>query len=271
MKKFLLLAAMALFIFTGTTNAQLFSDDFQDESMDDWTTVAPNYQTNPYTWHIADYQGAFYMSVAAFDGTNHATEQWVISPAFNASGTTGLDITFDNRGRYAPLQNLEVYVSTDFAGDSASFDAATWTPVTGFTWDTNYDDYDWVLATTSSITMAGSADTYLAFKYVSEDGGDGSGGNWTIDNVNVDGSTSVGSIASTTRIYPNPIQNTLNIKSEEQLSSVQVLNVIGQRIMSIEANSTFVNVNTEALNSGVYFVRVTDVNGAESVTKIIKK
>ena len=271
MKKFLLLTAMALFIFAGNSNAQLFSDDFQDGEMADWTTVSPNYQTNPFNWHISDYDDDFYMSVAAFDGTNLATVQWVISPAFDADGVSAIDITFDNRGRYAPLQNIEVYISTDFAGDSASFEDASWTQVEGFEWDTNYDDYDWVTGSTASTSVTGSTTTYIAFKYVSVDGGDGSGGNWVINNVVVDEATAVNGITNTTSIYPNPIQNILNIKSQERISSVEMLNVIGQRIMRQEANNTFVSLNTETLDAGVYFVKAVDVNGDVSVTKIIKK
>jgi len=271
MKK-ILFSVMAL-VMAISLNAQIFSDDFQSENIDGWVTVSPNYATNAYNWHIADYETDFYMSVAAYDGTaNLETVQWVISPAFDASGLTSFDITFDNRGKYEPLQALEVYVSTDFAGDSASFDAATWVKVTGFTWDESYDDYDWVLATTATATIDGTATTYLAFKYVSEDGGDGNGGNWTVNNVVVaTAGSGVQNLTSGVTIYPNPVYNTLNIKNVNTIANVQILNVIGQEVISNAYNAKSVSINTEVLTNGVYFVKVTNTNGQTSVTKIVKK
>ncbi|MCD4793884.1 MAG: choice-of-anchor J domain-containing protein [Bacteroidales bacterium] len=271
MKRILLILIAAIFTFSA--NAQIFSDDFQDEDASDWTTVSPNYATNAYNWHISDYEGSFYLSVAAFDGSNNlATVQWMISPAFDATGVSDIDITFDNRGRYLPLQNLEVYVSTDFAGDSASFDAATWTQVTGFTWDDSYDDYDWVTGSTSSTSITGTATTYLAFKYVSEDGGDGYGGNWTIDNVVVDESSSINQINSNLRIFPNPTTSILNINSNSNINKIVVSNVIGQRIINISnIDSKNYSLEVESLTNGVYLINIVNIDGTSSITKFIKE
>ncbi len=251
-KSVLFLVAIAFMAFS--VNAQIFSDDFQDESMSDWTTVAPTYGTNPYTWHIADYDTDFYLTVAAWDNTqNLATEQWIISPAFDASGVSALNITFDNRMLHAPLQNLEVYVSATFAGDSASFDATSgWTQATGFTWDTDDSDFDWV-TTTSSVNLTGSATTYLAFKYVSQDGGDGNGGNWTVDNVVVDaGTASINTLNETTvSVYPNPAIDYITIKNAEQFNSMKIINITGQEVYSSNNTSS---VDVSNFQSGVYFI-----------------
>jgi len=263
MKKVLLL--VVAFAMAISMNAQIFSDDFQDQDMSDWTTVAPNYATNPYTWHISDYSDDFYMSAAAYDGTNNfATEQWAISPAFDASGISSIAVTFDNRGRYMPYQDIECYVSTDFGGDSADFASATWIEVTGFTADASYDDYDWVLATTGTASITGDADTYVAFKYVSMDGGDGNGGNWVVNNVVVDNASAINEVSNLVTVYPNPVASVLNIS---ETANVVVYTISGQEVINV-ANTTSVNVAN--LDAGVYFIQVQTQEGT-TVEKIVKK
>lgn len=269
MKKSLLLILAVIFALS--INAQIFSDDFQDGDMSDWLTVSPDYATQPYNWHISEYSGNFYMSVAAYDGTNnHATVQWVISPAFSTAGISNVSITIDNRGRYTPSQDIEVYISTDFAGDSASFNTATWTQVTGFTWDDSYGDYDWVTATTASAAISGTANTYIAFKYVSTDT---DGGNWTIDNVAISsGSTDISKINSKTAIFPNPVFSDLNISSIRNIQSISVSNIIGQEIINISnINTNKYTLNVANLNRGIYLVNIKNVDGTSVITKFIKK
>ncbi|RLD50674.1 MAG: hypothetical protein DRI94_08025 [Bacteroidetes bacterium] len=272
MKKGLLLILAVVFAFN--VNAQIFSDDFQDGDMSDWLTVSPNYAAQPYNWHISDYSGDYYMSVACFDGINNATVQWAVSPAFDATGISDISITLDNRGRYNPYQNIEVYVSTDFAGDSASFDAATWTQVTGFTWDDSYDDYDWVLATSASATISGTANTYIAFKYVSIDGDDSSGGgNWTINNVVVsNNATDISKVSDNLRIFPNPAINDLNISSVSNINNITVSNVIGQTVLSFnDINTDHFTVNVADLTKGVYLINIKNADGTSAITKFVKK
>jgi len=271
MKKGLLLILAIVFAFN--MNAQIFSDDFQDGDMSDWLTVSPNYAAQPYNWHISDYSGDYYMSVACYDGINNATVQWAVSPAFDATGISNISITFDNRGRYNPYQNLEVYISTDFAGDSASFDAATWTQVTGFTWDSIYDDYDWVLATSATTTISGTANTYIAFKYVSIDGDANSGGgNWTINNVSVSEASSVKEINNNISIFPNPAINKLNISSVSNINNITVSNVIGQKVLNIDGiNADNYSLNIADLTKGVYLISIKNINGTFAVTKFVKK
>ena len=272
MKRILLLVIAALFTFS--INAQIFSDDFQDEDISDWLTVSPNYGTQPYNWHIADYSGEFYLSVASSDGINNATLQWIVTPSFSTVGYTNMTVTLDNRARYNPYEDLKLFVSVDFAGDSASFESATWTEITGFELDASYDDYDWVVGAHADMgAVGGEENVYLAFKYLSIDGDENSGGgNWTVDNVVVTETVGVSEINSGLKIYPNPTTSVLNISSISNINQITISNVIGQRVLNINnINSKTFSVDVENLTNGVYIINIENNNGSGSISKFIKE
>ena len=57
------------------------------------------------------------------------------------------------------------------------------------------------------------------------------------------------------KIYPNPTSGVLNIQGED-LKSIEVYNTIGQCVMMQEVNGDGIQLNTESLNNGIYFLRV---------------
>lgn len=57
------------------------------------------------------------------------------------------------------------------------------------------------------------------------------------------------------RIYPNPTTNALNIEGEG-MANVEVYNAVGQRVMTKEVGGNVVQLNTESLMNGIYFVRI---------------
>lgn len=67
-------------------------------------------------------------------------------------------------------------------------------------------------------------------------------------------------------IYPNPMNDVLNIELGDNQSDVEVYNSLGQMVKRIEMMSGDVTINVEDLNAGIYFVKVNN-----SVTKIVKK
>jgi hypothetical protein len=52
----------------------------------------------------------------------------------------------------------------------------------------------------------------------------------------------------------------LNIQGED-MRSIEVYNTVGQRIMVQAVNGDATQVNTERLNSGMYFLRVVTTDG----------
>lgn len=62
------------------------------------------------------------------------------------------------------------------------------------------------------------------------------------------------------KVYPNPTSNVLNIEGEG-MTNIEVYNTVGQRVMMQEVNGDAVQLNTESLNNGIYFLRVKSNDG----------
>ena len=63
------------------------------------------------------------------------------------------------------------------------------------------------------------------------------------------------------KIYPNPTTGVLNVQGEG-MTSVEVFNAIGQRVMSQVVDGSGIQLNTESLNNGIYFLRIHANDGA---------
>jgi len=72
---------------------------------------------------------------------------------------------------------------------------------------------------------------------------------------------SVNELENSLKLYPNPTASVLNVEAEG-MSRVEVYNMVGQRVMSMEVSGDKAQVNTESLNSGVYFIRIQANDGA---------
>lgn len=85
---------------------------------------------------------------------------------------------------------------------------------------------------------------------------------WIIfDEFNVMLNTGINEADNSARIYPNPAKNNVNVEASSIINNVEIFNMMGQRVASIDANDVTVNINTTNLNSGVYMMKVNTENG----------
>lgn len=68
-------------------------------------------------------------------------------------------------------------------------------------------------------------------------------------------------------LYPNPANDIVSISTKNELKSVEIYSLVGQKVLTT-AQKEF---NISQLNSGLYLVKVEDVNGNVSNQKLIKK
>ena len=68
-------------------------------------------------------------------------------------------------------------------------------------------------------------------------------------------------------LYPNPVNNVLTVKGDS-IVKVAIFNALGQEVVAVENRN---EIDVTSLNNGLYFVRVTDVDGNVSVNKIVKE
>ena len=63
---------------------------------------------------------------------------------------------------------------------------------------------------------------------------------------------------SQTLIYPNPVNDKLTVEAEEAIGTVEIYNLIGAMVYSQKNCTNKVEINTTDLQSGIYFIRLTN-------------
>ena len=71
-------------------------------------------------------------------------------------------------------------------------------------------------------------------------------------------------------IVPNPAQNEIIISSERNYNTIEIVNFLGQTVISQNATSQKTTIDVSHLTGGVYFVRIVSDNGT-NVQKFVKK
>ncbi|MBI9068958.1 MAG: choice-of-anchor J domain-containing protein [Salinivirgaceae bacterium] len=247
-----------------------FSEDFEtvtadeDIALTDWTNAA---EVGTRKWIGKTYNENSYAQISSF-GSAEANVAWLITPAIDLTKTWGEMLSFDINVGYFTHDGFEVFVSTDFSGDVTT---ATWIDVTSnFTIPQTTSYSGFATAGTMDISAYTDGIVYVAFKYTGDATADETT-TYQVDNVvvKVDG---VGifdkQAVQSLDIYPNPVNNELNITDLTGASKVMISNLIGQVVIATDATSS--RINTEILEPGVYVVTVVSENGTKSA-RIIKE
>ncbi len=71
-------------------------------------------------------------------------------------------------------------------------------------------------------------------------------------------------------LYPNPCEDELQIKGQEQISLIEIYNALGQQLLSATCNQNEVSIPTSKLTSGIYVVKIKTQNGLVQQFKIQK-
>lgn len=70
--------------------------------------------------------------------------------------------------------------------------------------------------------------------------------------------------------YPNPVKDVLNLKYSNEISGVEVYNLLGQKIITKDVNATETIVDMSGIAEGNYIVKVKSGDSVETI-KIVKK
>ena len=71
-------------------------------------------------------------------------------------------------------------------------------------------------------------------------------------------------------IHPNPTNKLFTI-TVENLRQAEVINAIGQQVLSVQGKGNELSIDMTALPAGVYFVAVTDEEGRKCVRKVVRE
>lgn len=85
-----------------------------------------------------------------------------------------------------------------------------------------------------------------------------------------DGATDIGDVESNAiSIYPNPVDNVINLVSEASITSFELYSLVGNKVMQVlKPNISTIDVSN--ISAGVYVVIVVDSNGNRETMKITK-
>lgn len=220
--------------------------------------------TGEQEWTPSSYSGVNFAKMNGYaSGSAFANEDWLISPNLFANGKyQSISVSFDNAFKFDG-NALMVMISGAYDGQGDPND---------FQWEDITDDFDWsagdyVWQESGEVIyeIENANSLYIAFVYTSTDA---AASTWEVTDVEIFGMgyNAVEEVsAQSLNIYPNPATSCFKFNIEND-ATVEIIDMTGRMVMSIEAKAGENNVNVSELGNGVYFVKM----GA-SVVKFVKE
>ena len=166
----------------GGTTQTLYLEEF---ASDLGATTQYSVTGDNQVWEWANYgnpPGCSKMS--GYSGGAQENEDWLITNAINCTDYINVTLSFDHARNYADNSGLFVLVSNDYDGVSDPTTSGTWNDVTSqFTFPAS-GGWSFIDAGTVDISSYVGSDTYIAFKYTSDNT---AAATWEVDNVLVEG------------------------------------------------------------------------------------
>lgn len=215
-------------------------------------------------WATSSYSGVNFAKMSGYaSGSAFENEDWLISPNLFANGKyQSISVSFDNAYKFDG-NALMVMISGAYDGQGDPND---------FQWEDITDDFDWSAGEYAwqesgemiyEIENANSL--YIAFVYTSTDA---AASTWEVTDVEIYGMgyDAVEEVsAQSLNIHPNPASSSFSFNVENDVT-VEIIDMTGRVVMSVEAKAGENNVNVSELSNGVYFVKMDS-----SVAKFVKK
>ena len=82
--------------------------------------------------------------------------------------------------------------------------------------------------------------------------------------ANLEYTVGIGEHQATTLIYPNPASDKLTVEANEAIGNVEIYNLMGTLVYSQKDCANKVEINTSDLQSGIYFIRLTNDKVSET-------
>ena len=241
-------------IFLGHSQNLIVNGDFEvgasGDAVPSWSgyknRIATDDILNTQIGQIENGDGSLFQVLAVTPGETYTVSleyRWV-----GSAGTAGSDLTI----RVKDADNLPFNLPLT-GGTMAD----------GFTLDSALDV--WFTASFSFEVPAGITNVrFLMFK---------ANGNkpLNVDNIVVEQTLSVSSLEKFDfTFYPNPAQDILHISANENISKIEIFNIMGKKVEEIKIGLSQTQVQLSNLNTGVYFMK-TYIGNNVGTSKLIKK
>ncbi|WP_456441419.1 T9SS type A sorting domain-containing protein [Psychroserpens sp.] len=121
----------------------------------------------------------------------------------------------------------------------------------------------------SLFDIAVTPDTYYLVQVWNDDVADRGGSSW-FDLTVQDGALSTQEFQfEKVKLFPNPVNDVLNIQSDEPKEKVEIFNLLGKRIKELNSGTNMNTIDMSDLAKGMYLIQVS-INGKESTYKVLK-
>jgi hypothetical protein len=271
MKKQLLFIGLLLASFLGHSQTVVFSDNFNDEDISDWTLVDSdgdgyNWFTIQFTDDNGNPVGTPVLASESWKQNPLTPDNWIISPAIDLSaysgGTATLNWKVASPDPDWDAENYTVYVAT--SNEIADLEASTVT----FNESTLDGVNDYINLAPRSLDIsdfAGSSAVYVAFRHhnVSDQY------LLLVDDVEVVANAASSVDESSIPNFAYSISNSvLHIKSAEKFNGISIFDITGKTILSKTLNSSNENIPL-IVSEGIYIAKVTTDSQAIKTFKFI--
>lgn len=239
-----------------TTKASVLDEGFEGGVVPPtgWTETT----TTSYNWEIStSFHSGTNGAEVEYDPGLNAQDEELITPVIDLSSATSSTLTFwFSMSEYWGIQqndnyDLNVYVSID-GGTTWSSSVFTETDVID---TTTYNNWDWIQATVDMSAYLGNANCKISFEYTGTDGA-----SLYLDDIVLDVVTGVAEHSNNEiKIYPSPAKDVLNI-NYNNMSKIDVYNVVGQKVFSKEVTSDNIAINTSSFPNGTYVLKISTID-----------
>ncbi len=197
--------------------------------------------------------------------------EWLITPTFDLSAG-GYEINLDVALTLYNSTSSTVIDSDDSVNVMQSIDGGTtWTTI--YTWDASNSPSN----TGDNVTIDISAVTSATVKFALlalEGSTSSTDMDFHVDNfavrVEVLSSDDDLELEEGFTFFPNPVNNMLNVSANNAIEQLQLVNMLGQVVKSVQPNHTSYQLDMTELATGVYFIKAI-VNGTEGTYRVLKK
>ncbi len=232
----------------------IFNQDWEE----DWHGWTERCVYGDSLWRIASYQGNHY---AYANGYNHpATEDWLISPAFDLDSYNNVVLTFLTAKNYTG-DSLRVYFSNDYDGQDPT--TATWQELEC---ELSQGSWNWVESGEISLDEFSGSNCYIGFKYTCTDE---EAAGWEVDDIMLAAGGGATPIPTLTAI-PNSLSGfnyvVGNGPSASQSYTLTGANLEGEGSISVTVEGNFeISRNNETFDNEPIELPYTDGQITETI------
>ena len=107
------------------------------------------------------------------------------------------------------------------------------------------------------------------FEFVTDLPGDGS--TYYYDDIEVTQALSISDYESfSVSSFPNPVKNTWNISSIDEISQINIYNILGENVATFSPYTNTYSLDMSHFNSGIYLLEIVSLKGETNTLKVLK-